>query len=341
MTTDIVVSTSKVEATSPAASSGFSMEAQAVMYPGRSYAAEADRTPLKLRYFQAQFDLCELLARKLQNELAGGINGIEADRRLTYYRNLMVSQWQRIADDTQAGTDDNELQLVEYEIRRQLEEIGSPDVPEVVPSPVRYGLWVGTGATFPTGKIADYFSAAWDFTFGLTVSWHRFALEGSITYASPSIKDPWLVEPEYEAENYRANVKNANYLTLGFGLGYNVLDTKHFILRPYVGGMWTSYSWTARPADPTTSQIVFDGLQKRMMLDDFNFTAGLIFEWHFHSTVTSFPIFGSMREEYISSLRLNPYITRAVYTDATRHFGGWQIGLTLGYSGVGRALGIK
>lgn len=324
----------------------FSMRAHAVMYPEKSYASESVRTPQLLRYFQARFDLAEVLARRLQQELTSGMNGIEADSRLNYYRNLYKTESQRLADDTRSGADDEALQRCEYILRQQLEELDMPGSPEVVPGPFRYGLFAGTGFVATTGKIADYFNTAWDFTFGLDFSWRRIGLEASITYANPTLKDQTLVERSYlnaDGSNpYHANVNNANYLAIGVNVGYNVLDTKRFLIRPYVGGMWTSYSWTARPmAADTDGAVVFDGLQQRMSLNDFNITFGMSMEWHFHSVVTRFPFLGSMREEYVSSLRLTPYAIRGVYSKASTPFSGWQIGLTVAYSGIGRALNLK
>ncbi len=335
LSADIVLSTER--------SSGntFSTQARAVMYPDKSYASESERTPERLRYFQAQFDLAELLARRFQEELSSGVNGIEADRRLNYYRNLFKTESTRLSDDTQAGADDERLQQCEFRIRRQLEQIGEPAMPAVSPSPFRYGLFAGTGFVSTAGELADYFNTAWDFSFGLLFNWRRAGLEASITYASPTLKDQLLTQDKYAGMNYHANVKNANYLAIGVNAGYNVLDSKRFLIRPYVGGMWTSYSWTARPmADESQGAIVFDGLQQRMTLNDFNLTFGVNMEWHFHSTVTS--LFGSStREEYISSLRLTPYAVHSVYNNASTPFGGWQIGFTVAYSGVGRALRLR
>lgn len=337
---DIVLSTDRGEKRQGTAS--FSMRSRAVMYPEKSYASESERTPERLRYFQAQFDLAEVLARRLQAELSAGINGIEADGRLNYYRSLLKTESMRLADDTRSGSDDERLQQCEYRLRQQLEEMGMPDAPEVVPGPFRYGLFAGTGFVTPLGDVADYFNTSWDFSFGLLFSYRRIGLAASITYANPTLKEPMLVEDKYAGQNYRANVKNANYLALGFNVGYNVVDTKRFIVRPHVGGMWTSYSWTARPmAENSGEEIVFDGLQQRMSLNDFNVTFGADFEWHFHSVVTRFPFLGSMREEYISSLRLTPYAIRGCYSRASTPFSGWQFGLTVAYSGVGRALKLK
>lgn len=340
LATDIVMMTERVEG--QRGENTFSMQSHAVMFPEKSYAPEAERTPERLRYFQAQFDLAEVLARRLQAELSTGMNGIEADNRLNYYRNLLKTEARRMEDDTNAGMDDERLQQTEYRLRQQLEELGMPAASEVEPGPLRYGFFLGTGFVTPLGDVADYFGTSWDFCFGLLFNYRRFGLEASITYANPTVRDPLLVENKYKDGNYRANVKNANYLAIGADLGFNVLDTKRFTIRPYVGGMWTSYSWTARPmAENNEEGIVFDGLQQRMSLNDFNLTFGCNLEWHFHSVVTRSPLFGNMREEFVSSLRVTPYAIRGCYDSASTPFKGWQFGVTVAYSGIGRGLRLK
>ena len=322
----------------------FCVMSAAVVYPERSYASPEARTPLMLRYMQARFDLAEIMSRRLQRELAAGINGIEADRRLAYYRNLCRTESDKMAADTRHGTADRALQMWEYDIRRALEETEKavPGSVSLVLSPWSYGLYVGVGGVFPTGSLSDAFSGGCAFTFGLQGGWRRFRLEGLISYSIPTLRDQALVTPGYEGQGYRANVRNANYLGIGFGAGYAVYDSKRITIAPYVGGMWTGYNWTARPMAPDADgNLSVTGLQQRMEIDDFNVAFGVNIEWHFHSAVTSFPLFGNMREHYVSSLRLTPYAVRGVYTDAVRHYSGWQIGFMVSYSGVARALGIR
>lgn len=320
----------------------FSITASAVMYPARSYADSASRTDQQLRYYQAQFDLLEVMRRRYQNELARGINGIEADHRLTFYNNLYRTESERIKEMTSSGTDDKSLQFVEYDLRRQLDDIGEPQIPKVVPSQFKYGLMVGTGALWSTGSLHDSFSGSWNFTCGLLASWRRLNLEADITFGNPTINNPLLVNPQFADLPYRANVKTANFLAMGVKLGFSVIDRKKFSVSPWVGGYWTGYDWTAKQMEEGIDGT-FDttGLQEKMEVDDFNIAMGINFEWHFHSVVTHFPIFGSLREEYISSLRLTPYAIRGAYTDATCSFSGWLVGFTLSYSGMARALGIE
>lgn len=327
---------------SDSAGASYAIEAEAVMYPERSYAASDVRTDQYLRYFQARFDLLEVMSRRLRKELASGINGIEADRRLAYYRNLYKSEVDKMDRATSYGHNDQALQMWEYDIRRALESIAVPHAATVVPSAWSYGVFAGVGGLFPVSSVSDVFSGGCVFTFGIMGGWNRIRLHGSIGYSTPTIRDRALVNPDYEGLGYMANVKNANFLDIGFGLGYAVVDTKRFTMEPYVGGDWTGFNWTARPMvvnpDGTTTT---SGFQQRMSIDDFNFSCGINFEWHFHSVVTSWPILGSMREQYVSSLRFTPYVIRGVYTDAVRRLSGWHIGFMVSYSGLARALGFK
>ena len=337
MATDLVLSTTPV-----AGGEVFNIQCEAVMYPERSYIAPHPSPERTLRYFQARFDLQEVMSRRLKRELAGGISGIEADRRLGYYRNLYATEAEKMDRATAYGADEAALQTWEYDIRRALEQIAAPEPTTVIPSPWSYGLFAGVGGLFPTSSISEAFSGGCVFTFGLTGGWRRIRLHGSISYTTPTIRDTGLVNPEYADLGYRANVNNANLLDIGFGLGYNILDTKRFSIEPYVGGHWTGYNWTARPMVPNDDgSFTTTGLQHRMETDDFNFACGINFEWHFHSAVTTFPLFGSMREQYISSLQVTPYAMRGCYTDAIRHYSGWQIGFRISYSGLARALTLR
>lgn len=319
----------------------FSISAKAVMYPYQSYADTSIRSEQTLRYLQAQFDILEIMRRRYQKELTGGISGLEADQRQIFYSKLYESEIERLSRETEHGMNDSALQYFEYEIRRQLEEIGLPPVPNVMPSNFKYGFFIGTGAVFNLGELNNAFSWTWDFSFGIKASYRRFNLEAMITYGNPTIKNVSLVNSQFANMGYRANIPNANYLAFGFNGGFSVYDNKYFSISPYVGGMWTSNSWSAKPMIESEDGWIINGPQQKMDISDFNITAGVNFEWHFHSVVTNFPFFGSLREEYISSLRFTPYMIRAIYDNCNYPMSGWQIGFMLSYSGVARALGIK
>lgn len=218
-------------------------------------------------------------------------------------------------------------------------ELSEPTASATI-SPWSYGLYAGLGGIFPTGSLADSFSGACAFTFGIQGGWHRVRLDASLNYANPTLYKPELVESKYEGQGFHANVKNANYLGVGFGAGYAIFDGKRFSVVPYAGGRWTSYSWTARPmSEDMTGVFIPYGPQQRMKLEDFDVTFGIHLEWHFLSTETEVPLIDSPGEHYVSSLRLTPYATRAVYSQASSGCNGWQIGFTVCYSGLARTLG--
>ena len=71
-------------------------------------------TRQRLRYHQLQFDLLELMRRRLQSDLNSGMTGIDADNRLKYYRNLYAEQLAAVDEETNCGKADEKLQEWEY-----------------------------------------------------------------------------------------------------------------------------------------------------------------------------------------------------------------------------------
>lgn len=202
-------------------------------------------------------------------------------------------------------------------------------------TPWSYGMFAGVGGIFPTANLSDAFSGGCRFAFGLTGGWHRIRVQASVGYTSPTIRDRALVNEQYAGQGLLANVKNANLLDVGFGIGYAVLDTRSFSIEPYVGGRWSGYNWTSRAMELNDEGIYTTyGPQHRISIDDFNFACGIDFEWHFASGQTA--LMGDCDGQYVSSLRLTGFAMRGCYTDAIRHYNGWQFGFTLSYSGLVR-----
>lgn len=83
------------------------------------------------------------------------------------------------------------------------------------------------------------------------------------------------------------------------------------------------------------------GTQTNVSIDDFNVAFGINLEWHFDRRDTDIPLLDSDGQEYVSSLRLMPYAARAVYPGTTPALNGWQIGFTVAYSGIARALNLE
>lgn len=201
-----------------------------------------------------------------------------------------------------------------------------------------YGLYIGTGPRWTLGRLNEYFSWAWDFTIGANLGWSRWMLEGSVTFASPTIKKKSLMTKTAGDDKFHANVKNANYSAYGINLGFSVVKTRHISVTPFAGVMWTRYSWTSRPLvdDPEGSgELVMGMPQKHMKLTDFNIDFGINFDWHFNTFTMGT---NASRQALTSSLRVTPYAVRGVYSDAKPSFGGWQLGLRIAYSASARKL---
>lgn len=320
----------------------YSTYALAVMDKNKSYADSASRTSRQLRYHQLQFDMLEVVRRRLQADLNSGMAGIEADNRLRYYQRLYDEQVADLARQTENGHNDAKLQEYEYFTRKQLDEFSLPAVPEVQPGKFNYGWFIGTGALIPTGGISDVFKSTWVFNIGLTVGYDRFAVKADISYGQSAFKNRraelFGTAGEWAINSY------ANQLSGSVSVGFRVVDAKHFSLTPHIGGGWGNYGWNIadfeKEPDTGTYRIASD--VRKISVRDFNFMAGIDFDWHFHTVVSDKPFFLSgRREQYVSSLRLTPYVMRQCYSKFTPERAGYQVGVMLSYVGIARALGIK
>lgn len=314
----------------------------------QSYADTAYRSSQMLRYHQLQFDLLELMRRRLQADLNTGMTGIEADKRVAYYQNLYDGYIADIAKRTVNGSNDNRLQEEEYFVRKQLDEFLLPAVPEVKPGKFSYGWYIGTGALIPTGEIADAFGYAWLFNIGLTAGYDRLFLKADISYGQPRLDD--MRGELFGREKEWAVNRYANQLSGVVALGYRVLDTKRFAITVNVGGGWTNYAWdvadfvvnTDNPGNNPETEFVRNSEIRRNTIHNFNYMAGLDFDWNFHTVVSDKPFFLSgRREQYTSSLRLSPYFMHQKYSKLSPQRSGYQVGIMLTYSGIARALGLK
>ena len=320
----------------------------AEMDKSQSYADTAGRTSQMLRYHQLQFDLLELMRRRLQADLNTGMTGIEADKRVAYYQNLYNEYVTDIARRTVNGSNDNRLQEEEYFVRKQLDEFLLPAVPEVKPSKFSYGWYVGTGTLIPTGDIADAFGNSWLFNIGLTAGYDRLFLKADISYGQPRLDD--MRKELTGRDNEWAVNRYTNQLSGVVALGYRVLDTKHFAITVNVGGGWTNYAWDVadyvlnpdNPDNNPETEYIRNSEIQRNTIHNFNYMAGLDFDWNFHTAVSDKPFFLSgRREQYTSSLRLSPYFMQQKYSKLSPERSGFQVGIMLSYSGLARALGFK
>lgn len=321
----------------------------AVMDEKASYADSIVQTSQMLRYHQLQFDMLEVVRRRLQADLNNGMAGIEADNRVEYYQRIYDEQVSDLARMTANGSNDNRLQDYEYMTRKQLDEYMLPSVPQVHPGRWHAGWFVGTGALIPTGEIADLFGYAWLFNIGLSGGYQRWSLKADISYGQPDVKsitqNP-LNTPVKDGNRYQSVDDFAKLLSGSISLGYRVIDAKHFALTPHIGGGWTNYAWNygeyRQDTSITETEVwVIDSETAKDSFHNFNVMAGIDFDWRFHTTVSDKSSFMSgKREQYTSAIRITPYVMYQKYNALIPAISGIQIGINLSYSGFIRALKI-
>ena len=317
-----------------------------------SYADSAYRTDQMLRYHQLQFDMLEIVRRRLQADLNSGMTGIEADNRVAYYQRIYNEQTSDLARATVNGSNDQRLQQYEYMTRKQLEEQLLPNVPEVKPGDWQAGWFVGTGCLIPTGGISDLFNYAWLFNIGLSGGYKNLILKADISYGQPDIHNftDYNFNPfnktTAEGNRYQSLNKYTKLLSGSVSLGYRVIDVKRFAITPHIGGGWTNYAWNSgefkefEENGETVWKLVTES--QKESFHSFNFMAGIDFDWRFHTTVSDKSSFLSgRREQYTSSVRLTPYVIYYNYGSLSPAIKGVHFGINLTYSGFIRALRIN
>lgn len=330
----------------------YRIAATVVMDRNASYADSTTRTEQRLRYHQLQFDQLELYRRRLQSDLNTGMNGIEADKRLAYYRNLYKDQVEAIRTETEDGTNDKKLQEWEYYTRKGLEEIGLPGAPEFVPSDWSYGIILGVGGVFTTSDIKKYFGNCFTFTAGLTGGYRRMKLKADITYGQPDFKTSNVfgattVTPDGVVRPTQGSMNECpTYLSVGTTIGFSVVSTKRFAITPFVGAHWSGYSWNM--ANLTWDNDNEDNEYRSKVtstesakVKDVSWMAGIDFDIKIHKYVSSTPFFlTGQREQLTSSIRITPYIAHAKFNDLGGAK-GYHMGVTISYAGIARALTMK
>lgn len=303
----------------------------------RSFADSLQRSEQRLRYHQLQFDLLEYYRRDLQNDINTGMTGLEADNKLKYYNGLYNSTIDKISTQTNNGTDDPRLQEWEYYARKRLEESELPPIPEIVPNLFSYGFYLGTGATIPSGNIVDAFSGSWTFTAGLGLGYGNFKLKSDITYGQPKINNINILG----IKDQKAIGAYSTYLAISVSVGFTVLDTKRFSITPHLGGLWSSYGWNVGNFEEVEGELKIKNYESPS-ISNFNWYAGIDFDYHFHTVVSKSAFFlTGRREQFTSSIRLTPFVARGIYKTPVPELRGCQIGFTLAYTGFGRSLGFR
>jgi len=341
------------EMTEGKTSSLYRLAAKAWLNTSASYAKEDSRTPQRLRYHQLQFDVLEYFRRRLQNELNNGISGMEAENRLKEYQQLYAERILKIGENTSMGANDNRLQEEEYLVRKQLDEMGLPPVPTIGASNFCYGVQAGVGGLFPTSTITDDFSGCVIFSLGLTGGYKQFRLKADISFGQPNFRNDniFAVPSNVEGKPGQGNTDSyATYLGIGTTLGYTVYDGRRFTITPNVGGYWSSYGWKVnnytyenRPNAEGNQELTrLITSTEKVSINNFNWMASVDFDIKLHKHVSDTPFFlTGQREEFLSAIRISPFVARAKYNTPVPPVKGYIVGVTVSYLGLARALKLR
>lgn len=323
----------------------YSIMANAVMHRNQSFADATRCTKQRLRYHQVQFDLLEVMRRRLQSDINTGISGLETERRLKEYRATFTRRIAELDESTDYGRNETRLQDWEYDVRRQLEEMGVPPVPRVTPNSFCYGIYGGVGAIFPTGALTDQFKGSAIFMLGITGGYNNLRMKADISYGQPSFaRNNMFNKKTADGKDAQVNSNaSATYLGVGVQLGYCVLNTRRVAITPNVGGYYSSYGWTLNNLEWSkdkdgndVSKITSD---EKIKFYSFNWMASIDFDIKLHAHLSNAPLLGvGQREQFVSSLRISPFVARAAHDKITPVAKGYMVGFTVTYSGLARSL---
>lgn len=310
----------------------------AMTNPGDSPAYAEDLTPRRLAYHQLQYDCLELAARRLQAEINNGLSGKEIEKAFARYCEAYAEEMERIAEATDYGRDTKAVAAFAAKVKKDLE--ATPEVPaaRLSPSYANISVAVGTGPHWLSGSLGAGLGWAWDYAFALRFGFRRLRIEAQLTYAAPSVRNPYIIPDKVlnaeDAEgNYHANIRNANLLTAGVNLGLDVLHSRKFSVVPFAGVAFSHYSWSARPMEETPGgAFIPDGKQKSVDLKNLNLWFGVNCEVHVHTRYSSSPIMGAIRQQLVSSIGFTPYAAKQVYKEAHPQLSGWMMGFMISYS---------
>lgn len=313
-------------------------EAQACFDRRHSFADSTMRTDNQLRFFQLKYDLLEFYRRRLQTELNLGVVGIEADNRTRQYMDLYKEQSQKAEEETEHGQNEEKLQEWEFYVTKELIENPAPSIPRISPRRFGYGFYLGTGASWPVGDIEHYWDPAWQIHFGFDLSYINTHLLCDFSAGMARTRRDIRVQKGNIHDVWLRNGHNS-YTSISLSLGQQLISTKYFALMPYAGCIWSGYSDQVK---------IPEGSNERATLAyaNFNWTAGICFDYRFSNTISMVPSFWrGHREIFTASIRTKIFINREQFKNFNAIQGDMIRGCKLGFSisclGFSRLLQIK
>jgi len=320
------------------------LEARAIMHRNLSATSKAQSTPQRLRYHQLQFDLMELMRRRLQEDINSGMNGAQVEKRLRYYQDLYRQRAHQIAQETNHGSLEAAVITWQDNIESQLNTIGTPQVPQVTTMQGCYGAYAGLGYDLPTGKLHDNFGGSAMFHVGLTGGYKNLRLKADVAFGQPSYRNPNIfnVAPDEQGRPLQGNnSSSATHFTTTVQLGYTVLNHGRLSITPNVGGYYNRYNWDIANYSWTKDDEGRDvrnitSTEKRN-LHNFSFIVSVDFDINLSSRVTNTSLTGyTHRERWSSSIRITPYVAHSKFSKCDPSVSGMHVGINVSYLGLAR-----
>lgn len=217
----------------------------------------------------------------------------------------------------------------------------APSIPRISPRRFGYGFYLGTGASFPVGSIADYWDPAWQINVGFDLAYANTHLLCDFSAGTARTRQEITVSNGQITDTWLRNGHNT-YTSISLGIGQQLISTKYFALMPYVGCIWSGYSDQAK---------IQEGRNERTTLSytNFNWTAGICFDYRFSTTISLVPSFWrGHREIFTASIRTKLFINREQFhnfkiapDDNGSMLRGCKLGFSVACLGFSRLLQIK
>ena len=188
------------------------------------------------------------------------------------------------------------------------------------------------------GDIEHYWDPAWQIYFGFDLGYVNTHLLCDFSAGMARTRRDIRVQKGNIHDVWLRNGHNS-YTSISLSLGQQLISTKYFALMPYAGCIWSGYSDQVK---------IPEGSNERATLAyaNFNWTAGICFDYRFSNTISMVPSFWrGHREIFTASIRTKIFINREQFKNFDAIQGDMIRGCKLGFSisclGFSRLLQIQ
>ena len=211
---------------------------------------------------------------------------------------------------------------------------------ELLYKPWGFGFQVGVGGILPTGSLGDALKGCAIFTGGLNAEYHRLRLKADVAYGQPSFKNnnPYAALDE-QGRNLQLNAStNPTLLGGGLQVGYTLWRQGRLKITPAVGVAFSRLSWDINHIKYEKD----DEGKERPMIDNvtdvhknnFSWVASVDIDIKLHIKPLDSPLGIERSSDYVSWLRISPFVTHAKFRDFNPSVTGCCLGFTVSYAGI-------